>query len=619
MTLTDVPSRPAPARARRWFWWCVLAGLAGGLLLAALVVNVLWFKPVSFRLFCERTFLRLAVQSPELMTQLGLADALGIDWFNSRLDDRSEAHARRMLGFMKSELAVLRRYDRSRFDAADRLSADVLDWYLETAVTGGERFFHHHYAIDQMEGIQVALPSFMANVHPLRSPRNAADYVRRLEWFGEAFDQVIARSRAQTAQGILPPRFVLRKILEQTREFVAGPARSNALYTVLAAGVGDLAALDAATRQGVLEAAEAAMTNVVYPAFQRLTVQVETLLEQATDDAGVWKHPDGAAFYAHCLRQHTSTDLSPDAVHETGLAEVERITAEMQRLLDEAAVPGTTVAGRMQTLSRDPRFLFSNDEAGRQAAVKHLQGMLDEADARMTNWFGARPRTGMEVRRVEPFREKSAAMGQYQQGSMDGTRPGIFYANLRNMEEFPRYSMRTLAYHEGVPGHHFQVSLAQELQGVPTFRKILPFTAYVEGWALYAERLMWEMGFHQDRFDNLGRLQDELFRAARLVVDTGLHHKRWSREQAIDYLKRTTGMAETDLVNEVDRYLVWPGQACAYKVGMLKILELRERAQASLGGRFSLKQFHDAVLLEGALPLSILERRVEEQGLRGRD
>jgi uncharacterized protein (DUF885 family) len=236
---------------------------------------------------------------------------------------------------------------------------------------------------------------------------------------------------------------------------------------------------------------------------------------------------------------------------------------------------------------------------------------LDEADVRMTNWFGARPKAGMEVKRVEPFREKAAAMGQYQQGSMDGTRPGIFYANLRNMEDFPRFSMRTLAYHEGIPGHHFQVSVAQELEGLPTFRKIIPFTAYVEGWALYAERLMWELGFHTDTFDDLGRLQDEIFRAARLVVDTGLHHKRWTRQQAIDYMVQTTGMAGADIASEVDRYIVWPGQACSYKVGMLKILELRERAKAALGAKFSLKDFHDVVLLDGALPLDILQQRVE--------
>jgi uncharacterized protein (DUF885 family) len=369
--------------------------------------------------------------------------------------------------------------------------------------------------------------------------------------------------------------------------------------------------VDETARTALLGRAGKAVEDTVYPAFRRLGTHVESLLAKATEDAGVWKHSEGAAFYAHCLRQHTTTDLDPEQVHQTGLVEVARITAEMRRILDDAGFRGGTVAGQMQALAKEPRFLFANDDAGRKAAVAHLQRILDEADARMTNWFGARPQAGMEVKRVEPFREQAAAMGQYQQGSMDGTRPGIFYANLRNLEEFPRFSMRTLAYHEGIPGHHFQVSVAQELEGVPTFRKIIPFTAYVEGWALYAERLMWELGFHTDTFDDLGRLQDEIFRAARLVVDTGLHHKWWTRQQAIDYMIQTTGMAASDIANEVDRYIVWPGQACSYKVGMLKLLELRERAKAALGARFSLKGFHDVVLLDGALPLDILQQRVE--------
>lgn len=611
MNTTAAPSPPGRRRPGRVLKWAAALTLLGVSILAALFINVFWFKPLRFQWFCERAFVRMALESPELMTQLGLADALGIHWFNRRLDDRSEAHLRRMLEFTRSELATLRRYDRASLSESERVSADVLDWFLETAVTDGDQFFHHDYVIDQMEGIQVALPSFMGNVHPLRTRRNVEDYLRRLEGFGVAFDQVIERSRAQTEKGIVPPRFVLQKILEQVREFTVPPAEDSALCTVLAERLPAVSGLDESARAALLARAAGLVEGTVYPAFRRLGTQVETLLAQATEDAGVWKHPEGAAFYAHCLRQHTTTTLSPEQVHQTGLEEVARITAEMQRILDAAGVPGESVAVRMQTLAKDPRFLFANDDAGRKAAVDHLQRILDEADARMTNWFKARPRAGMEVKRVEPFREKAAAMGQYQQGSMDGSRPGIFYANLRDMGEFPRFSMRTLAYHEGIPGHHFQVSIAQELEGVPTFRKVIPFTAYVEGWALYAERLMWELGFHTDTFDDLGRLQDEIFRAARLVVDTGLHHKRWTRQQAIDYMVQTTGMAATDIANEVDRYIVWPGQACSYKVGMLKLLELRERAKAALGARFSLQDFHDVVLLDGALPLDLLQQRVE--------
>lgn len=608
---TDSPP-PRRSRLHKGFKAAAVLGGVAVLLLGALVVNALWFKPVSFRLFCERSFLRLASESPELMTRLGLADALGIDYFNSRLDDRSEAHARRLLAFCRRELATLRRYERARLDESERLSADILDWFLEAAVQGGDRFFHHPYVIDQMEGIQVSLPNFMGNLHPLRTRRNALDYVRRLEQFGAAFDQTLARSRAQAARGIVPPRFVLATILEQARSFTAPAPKENVLYTTLAGKLSAMPGLTEADRTALLVRAARAVEQIVYPAFQRLAGHIESLLPSATDDAGVWKLPDGAAYYAHCLRQHTTTTLTAEEIHQTGLAEVARITDEMRRLLDAAGLRGQSVAEHLQELARDPRFRFANDDTGPRQALEHFQRILDEAGARMSNWFGARPRAGMVVKRVEPFREKAAALGQYQPGSLDGSRPGIFYANLRDLNEFPRFSMRTLAYHEGIPGHHFQVALAQELRGVPTFRRVIPFSAYEEGWALYAERLMWELGFHTDPFDDLGRLQDELFRAARLVVDTGLHHKRWTRQQARDYLLQTTGMSAADVANEIDRYIVWPGQACAYKIGMLKMLELRGRMQAALGAGFSLKDFHDAVLLGGAMPLDVLERRVEQ-------
>jgi uncharacterized protein (DUF885 family) len=409
----------------------------------------------------------------------------------------------------------------------------------------------------------------------------------------------------------VPPKFVLEKVLTQCREFTATPPRECALYSALTERLPEIKDLPESDRAVFQAEALAQVEQTVYPAFRRLTAHVETLASKASDDPGVWKLPRGDEFYAYCLRLNTTTDMTPEQVHEVGLAEVARITSEMRQLLDAAGHRGKSVAAHMQELARDPRFLFPNTDAGRTQAVAHIQGILSEANAQMSNYFGARPKTGMVVKRVEPFREKASAMGEYQQGSMDGSRPGIFYANLRNMEEFPRFSMRTLAYHEGVPGHHFQVTLAAELKGVPMFRRIVPFTAYVEGWALYAERLMWETGFHTDPYDNLGRLQDEIFRAARLVVDTGLHYKRWSRQKAIDYMLETTGMPETDLANEVDRYIVWPGQACAYKTGMLRILELRQTAKDALGAKFSLKEFHDVALLHGAMPLDILEREVK--------
>jgi uncharacterized protein (DUF885 family) len=298
-------------------------------------------------------------------------------------------------------------------------------------------------------------------------------------------------------------------------------------------------------------------------------------------------------------------------VHQIGLDEVARIEIEMDRILTGAGFTEGSLAERMQTLSADASQLQPNTEAGKKLLLQQYQDIIDEISAGLDPYFDVRPVAKIEVRRVPAFAEKTAPGAYYNGPAMDGSRPGVFYANLRDSAETPRFGMRTLAYHEGVPGHHFQIAIMQELKGVPTFRRILPFTAYNEGWALYTEQLAWEIGFQKDPLDNLGRLQAEMFRAVRLVVDTGLHRKRWTREQAIDYMVAKTGMAQTEVVSEIERYMVNPGQALAYKVGMLKILELREKAKRELGTKFDIRQFHNEMLTHGAMPLTIMEQVID--------
>jgi uncharacterized protein (DUF885 family) len=309
---------------------------------------------------------------------------------------------------------------------------------------------------------------------------------------------------------------------------------------------------------------------------------------------------------------HTTTNMTPQQVHELGLAEVARVSAEMDAILKAQGLSEGTIGARVQQLARSPEQQYPNTPEGKKAMLAQYQAILDEVNKGLGSAFDIRPQLGVKVEQVPPSSEATAPGAYYMPGRFDGSRPGVFYANMRNPGDTPKFAMRTLAYHEGIPGHHFQVSIAQEMQDVPFFRRVLPFTAYQEGWALYAERLAYEMGFQKNPLDNLGRLRDEMMRATRLVVDSGIHYKHWTREQAISYMMDNTGMAEGDVTAEVERYFVNPGQALAYKVGMLKILALREHAKQELGDKFDLKQFHNEVLSHGALPLSVLERVIND-------
>jgi uncharacterized protein (DUF885 family) len=397
-------------------------------------------------------------------------------------------------------------------------------------------------------------------------------------------------------------------VLEEMRAFTSVPPEWNILSPSFAEKL-DKAGL-AARKDALLAACAERIAQDVYPAYARLIAFMEQQEALATTDDGVWKFRDGDAFYVYALQSQTTTDMEPEEVHAIGLSETKRIQEEMDGILKAQGMVEGSVGERMAALAKDPRFLFSNDDAGRAACLEGYRKIIEEVNTGINRVFDLRPAASVAVERVPEFREKGSAGAYYQMPALDGSRPGTFYANLRDMTEIQKYGMRTLAYHEAIPGHHFQIAIQQEIKG-PTFRKMPLFTAYTEGWALYAERLAWEEGFQQDPFDNLGRLQAELFRAVRLVVDTGIHYKRWTREQAIDYMIANTGMNPGDVTAEIERYIVNPGQACAYKVGMLKILALRERARAALGDRFDIRAFHNRVLANGALPLAILEKEID--------
>lgn len=592
----------------RFIRWLLLAAF---LLASALVLHTIYAKPLQIGWFFERVFIEYGVEDPEMLTSLGILPPW-LDWYSDDLTDRSLAREEKTRAKLRDDLATLRSYDRASLDESTQLSYDVLEYFLSIQADG-ERFAHHDYPLNQLFGIQNNFPTFMATQHSVESVRDAENYVARLGKAPQMVEQVMEGLHAREAAGILPPTFVVEKVLAEMRAFTAAPAKENILYSSFAEKLGKLPAgtLAEGERDALLAQAESAITAQVYPAYGQFIAYYDTLLAKTTGNHGVWALPDGAAFYAWSARMHTSTDMTPAQIHQLGLDEVARIEAEMHEILVAQGLTEGSVGARMQAISVRPDQLYPDTDEGRAAIIADFTRIIDEVDAGIGPHFNVRPKQGVKVERVPEFRQATAPGAYYNPPAMDGSRPGIFSINLRSTDEVARFGMRTLAIHEAIPGHHFQTTIQQELTGVPTFRKVLPFTAFSEGWALYSERLAWEIGLQDDPLDNLGRLQAEMFRAVRLVVDTGMHDKRWTREQAIAYMLEKTGMPETDVVAEIERYLVMPGQALAYKVGMNKILALREKAKAALGPKFKLSDFHDLVLTGGDLPLALLERRVD--------
>jgi uncharacterized protein (DUF885 family) len=591
----------------------------GGLILLALVaigiflINLIWFRPWNLNLFYEKVFAEVIFTEPELLTQLGLVEQFGITSHNGKLSDESPAHQQMVFDRWEKDLQQLHEYPLDRQSPSQKLSTHILDWYVKDQVEG-EKWQFHNYPVNQLFGVQNQYPSFMANLHPLFNARDCEYYIMRLDGLPKKFDQTLDSLKVREQKQIIPPRFVVEEVLKEMNDFVAKPASENVLATSFKERAAKIDKLNDKQRTDFQQRVENEITTQVYPAYRKLIAYFQELLPKTTTDDGVWKLPNGDAFYAYALRSNTTTDTPPNEVHELGLREVARIETEMRAILDANGFAGQPIGTSMDKLGKDPRFLYSNDDKGRADALAEYKRLIDNAVAdSKARLFNVAPKAQIEIRRVEPFKEATAPGAYYQGGAMDGSRPGIFYANLRDMNEVPKWGMPTLAYHEGVPGHHWQISIAQELTGLPQFRKVIPFTAYAEDWALYCEWLAKEAGWYdKDPFGDLGRLQAELFRAVRLVVDTGIHAKHWTREQAIAYMRDKTGMGEKEVKAEIERYIVNPGQACAYKVGMLKIQELRTRAQQQLGDKCDQREFHDTVLKNGALPLGILEEQVND-------
>jgi uncharacterized protein (DUF885 family) len=498
-------------------------------------------------------------------------------------------------------LAELRRFDRGALAPAQRTAAELLDWQLDTIV-GGEPYLDYGFPLEQFGGVNISLVTTLTVSHPVRSARDAENYLARLAQVGARMAEAVGDARRLEAAGVLPPRFILRATLAQMQQFIAQAPAQNAFVTTLDERLAGVEEVSAERRAAFVAEAARLVEGQVYPAWRTAITLLTDQTARATDDAGLWRFPRGAEAYAFHLRRHTTTALTADEIHEIGLREVARIEGEMEAILRRLGRAEGSLNARIEQLRKD--LGYTADDQGRTSIMAEVDRIMRDAERRAARLFDRRPRAQVTAQPFPRFREATAA-ASYSAPPLDGSRPGIFQIPLRP-ERMTRFGLRTLVYHETVPGHHFQVALDLENTGQPLFRRVRLFggiTALTEGWALYAERLAAESGWYENDLEGqLGYLDAQLFRARRLVVDTGLHAKRWTREQAIAF-----GVEPS----EVDRYVVNPGQACAYMIGQLRLIELREKARRALGDRFSPQAFHDAVLTAGTLPLDMLEREVD--------
>lgn len=528
-----------------------------------------------------------------------------------QLDIPSVEATRAGLNLAREHLAAIEAFDRVGLDDQALLSLDIMRWQLDQQLSGAE-FAFHDFPVNQLMAIHNMLPGYMTAQHPLRNDRDVDFYIQRLAHFPDAFAGTVEVVAYRAELGLLPPEFAIEKTIRDSLAFIEGPANQNPLVTELVARADRTGVLSAERRSGLeAELAQAVREHVV-PAYLGLVSYLESLLARAESNDGVWRMPDGEAFYRWVLRGHTTTEFSPSEIHQLGLEEVERIEAEMHEILCNEDYCDGTVGERMAALNAEERFLFEDSDEGRAEILSAYREIVAEIEQGLDGWFHDGPTAPIEVHRVPEYREDTAFGAYYMRPAPDGSRPGMFFVNLRSVDEHPRFGLRTLAYHESIPGHHLQISRMQSMENVPDFRRGISLHAHAEGWALYAERLAWEMGFHEDPYDNLGRLQAELFRAVRMVVDTGMHQKRWSRERGIDYMHAVTGMPMSDVVAEIERYLVIPGQACSFKVGMMRMQAMRERAESALADDFDIRDFHRVILDSGAMPLDLLDRVVDE-------
>ncbi|HEX8516944.1 MAG TPA: DUF885 domain-containing protein [Bacteroidia bacterium] len=558
--------------------------------------------------FFDRVFDREVERDPVKAALLGIKKNYG-EW-----TDQSEEHARKEIEIAKANLDSLKQFDINALDEQTKISYRLFENDLEQKVNNF-KWHLHDYPVNQMGGTHVDMATFLINVHSVSDKSDAEAYVSRLSKVNVVFDQMITNLKLREEKNIIPPKFVFPYVLNDCRNVISGQPFEksgplNPLLEDITKKVNDLKDIDEAAKKDLIGKAKDALLTSVKPAYEKLITYWTELEKKSTTDDGAWKLPDGGAFYDAALKQTTTTDLTADQIHEIGLKEVERIHNEMRVIMKTVNFKSDNLQEFFDFMRTDKQFYYANDAAGKEAYRVKAVEIIDNMKKELDKLFLTKPKADCVVKPVEAFREKSAGGAFYEDPAPDGSRPGRYYINLYNMADQAIYQMEALAYHEGIPGHHMQIAIAQELKGLPKFRLHGGNVAYVEGWALYSELVPKEIGFYKDPYSDFGRLAMELFRAARLVVDTGIHRKKWSREKALAYFKENTPNPEGDNKKEIERYIVWPSQATGYKIGMIKILELRENAKKKLGDKFDIREFHDVVLTSGPVTMNILEEMV---------
>jgi len=558
----------------------------------------------------ERIYDMLLDQDPEFATSLG-ADKGDRAAAKAKLADRSPAGIKKSHDLYRTGLKELKTIDPKKLSGMDLVNYETFRGPWEDYVKAYDTFSYglhswpEPHPVTQLSGTYRSIPDFLVNQHSIANAADAEAYLARCADFAIQLDNETGRIKTDHAAGIIPPDFVIDRTLGQFDRIWAPAPAANGLTTNLAAKTKDIAG-DWAGRCAAI------VKDRIYPAMRRQADELRAVRSKATHDAGVWRLPKGDEYYAYALRFATTTGMTAEEVHKLGLDRVAELTARADAIFKAQGMTKGSVAERMLALGKDPRFLYPNTDAGKEKLIAELNSQMQAIQARLPETFGRLPKAKVEIRRVPADIEDGATGGYYQIPALDGSRPGAYYINLRDTAENPSWTLPTLTYHEASPGHHHQIALAQEATGIPRLRRLPAYSVYTEGWGLYAEQLADEMGVYEnDPWGRLGYLQSYMFRAARLVADTGLHHFRWTREKAIQYYNETLGTPEGSNITEIERYCVWPGQATSYMVGQTSWVRIREKAKKTLGDKFDLRGFHDTALSAGAMPISVLESVID--------
>ena len=585
------------------------------MLFSIYLFNLFFMKPASIDHYLGKEIIKDLTSSPEYMTYLGIFDDL--DWLtghNSKISIPDYDDIAEDLSSEKRKLNILNRYSDKALSPLQQTTKQIAIFDTENNIKELEEFSLHYYPLNQIGGAHLNAIEFLSDMHQINSYIDAKNYIQRASLFDESFEGLLTILEKQAEENIYAPDFVYVHVINQLNELMNHDLKNHPLYSQF---VNKISKTDISeeNKEALTEELEEVIYNHVTKGFSLLKDFMVRTQKHANTNDGVWSLPNGDEYYQLQIKSYTTTDYTANEIHEMGVNEVKRISNRMSEILKNLGYDtnNKSVGEIMNDLNEDPKFLYADTPDRKDIVIADYTAMVKEAQEVMVDYFATMPKADVIVKAVPEYSEQTAAGGYYQSPALDGSRPGVFYANLYDIKQTPTYSMRTLAYHEATPGHHHQIAHSLENESLTLYRRFgYRTSAFSEGWALYSEQLALEAGLASNKYDELGILQSELFRAVRLVVDTGMHHKKWSREKAMDYMKSKTGMSDTEVRVEIERYLVWPGQALSYKVGMIKMLELRDKAMNALGSKFDIKKFHSAVLDHGIPPLFIVEQKIDE-------